>query len=55
MPQEERNEEHQGNKDEEWEAGHPGCVPCVWHKDVQDRQGVEHRRYLDPRYLDPNE
>jgi hypothetical protein len=41
VPLEKADEERQGNHDEEWQAGNSGSMCNLWHRDVQDRQGVE--------------
>jgi hypothetical protein len=38
MSQDEGDEEYQGDNHEESQASNPRSVPCVWNKDVQDRQ-----------------
>jgi len=41
MQDEEGNEGRQGGNHEERQAGHPGCMPHVWHEDVPDREELE--------------
>jgi hypothetical protein len=38
MSQDEGDEEYQGDNHEKSQASNPRRVPCVWHKDVQDRK-----------------
>jgi len=44
MPRQERNEEHQVDHHEERQARDPGCLPDLWHQDVQDRQSIENTK-----------
>ncbi len=38
MPYYERNKGCQSHNHEEWQAGNTGSLPCLRHKNVQDRQ-----------------
>ena len=40
MPLQEGNERRQVYHHEEWEVGYSGCMPHLWHKDVQNREGI---------------
>ena len=41
MPYQKGNEGCQGYYHEEWQASNSGCMPHVWHKDVQDREELK--------------
>ena len=40
MSHQKRDEGSEINNHEEWEAGDPGRLPDLWHKNVQNRQGL---------------
>ncbi len=37
MQGEERNQDSQSNKNEEWETGYPRDLPFMWNENVPDR------------------
>ena len=41
VPHKKGNEGYQEHNHEEWEAGNSGCMPDMWHQDVQDRQELK--------------
>jgi hypothetical protein len=40
MPSQEGDEGSQVHHHEEWEACNSGCMPHLWHKDVQNWEGI---------------
>jgi len=46
MSLKEGNEKYQGHNDEEWEAGDSGCIPNLWHQDVQNWESLKHKLML---------